>query len=512
MQCTRPTLRSESRRRGGRFGLLLIVAAAGCAPPAEADNPERRAKRFQRPQRALPVLAADRIGPPVEVEVRAIPQDPAAQARRRAAQHEALRRDFVNTYERHGRTDPRWDAAAHTALEAAARFFALSSGIGDEQVVAWKAARQAVAAGCDDPSIHYLIARFSYGECAVPLDDIRQAYDRAVFGVRRGKYPALKRAFTLQRAGYYRLVSGPFGPEPKQEAIAMMEEALGLFPEVWGELRDGADQRQTAYDLGMLLLDGYFQLIGDRRRSFEKVAAAIGNDVKDRSLLLILEGYSSQISAWEMQTQGTSLRGTDLQEAVTTRLVIAEKALTEAWQLAPTESIIPRIMLEVVTGLGQGRDQLELWFERAMRLNGDDYAACLSKLNYLEPRWYGSEAEMLAFGRACVKTGNWEARLPFILVEAHERLSAIVTAAEAYDARPYVWQDIQAVYGPYLALHPTSQYDRSNYARLAGFCQQHGEALRLFDELGDDYWRSTFGSENEYRRLRERTRQRAARK
>jgi hypothetical protein len=166
-------------------------------------------------------------------------------------------------------------------------------------------------------------------------------------------------------------------------------------------------------------------------------------------------------------------------------------------------------MIEIEKGQGRGRERMETWFARALKQDGDDYFACRAKLEYLEPRWYGSEAEMLAFGRACRDTKNWEGRLPFILVEAHRRLARISLSrvppdriAEGYYARPYVWNDIRSVYEPFLALHPESRYDKSCYARLAALCCQYALADRLFEELGDQWWHSVFAGGAEYPYLR----------
>jgi hypothetical protein len=78
-----------------------------------------------------------------------------------------------------------------------------------------------------------------------------------------------------------------------------------------------------------------------------------------------------------------------------------ERSNPNAWQLNPEDSRIADKMLEVELGQGEGRDRLELWFDRAMALNTNDYKACSTKLNYLMPKWYGSTKDMLQFGPEC---------------------------------------------------------------------------------------------------------------
>ena len=62
---------------------------------------------------------------------------------------------------------------------------------------------------------------------------------------------------------------------------------------------------------------------------------------------------------------------------------------------------------------------MELWFDRAMELDPNDYDACYYKLYYLEPKWYGSVKDMLDFGRECVDSKVWGGRVPLVLTDAH---------------------------------------------------------------------------------------------
>ena len=66
-----------------------------------------------------------------------------------------------------------------------------------------------------------------------------------------------------------------------------------------------------------------------------------------------------------------------------------------------------------------------------------DYKRCLRALNpnfpargevtvqgwYLQLKWYGSAAEVIAFGRECVTSKEWKDRVPLILWEAHRMLA-----------------------------------------------------------------------------------------
>src|SRR5208283_2826942 len=85
-------------------------------------------------------------------------------------------------------------------------------------------------------------------------------------------------------------------------------------------------------------------------------------------------------------------------ELFRTRLAESEKALIRAWALDPKNPQVPTLMIQVAEGQQKKRPEMELWFERAMQLDPNNYEACHSKLHYLYPQWYGSRDDMIAFG------------------------------------------------------------------------------------------------------------------
>src|SRR6185503_19500901 len=88
------------------------------------------------------------------------------------------------------------------------------------------------------------------------------------------------------------------------------------------------------------------------------------------------------------------------------RLAEARKFVEAAWKTAPTNAAIPNAMLQVAVGQQWARSEMEQWFKRAMDLDPKNYRACDIKLGYLQPKWYGSAEDMVAFGRECL-TNNW---------------------------------------------------------------------------------------------------------
>jgi hypothetical protein len=171
------------------------------------------------------------------------------------------------------------------------------------------------------------------------------------------------------------------------------------------------------------------------------------------------------------------------------RLAKADKALESAWQLDPTNAYAAEQMISVELGQGQGRDRMELWFNRAMKADPDDYDACVSKLDYLEPKWYGSADEMLKFGRQCVAAGNWDAGIPYILVAAHLGLSQYIQGDGNQDGEaiyfknnPGAWDEIWAVYEELSKHRPLSNFRKLQFARIAAYTNHWKEANQILDE------------------------------
>jgi hypothetical protein len=161
--------------------------------------------------------------------------------------------------------------------------------------------------------------------------------------------------------------------------------------------------------------------------------------------------------------------------------------LETAWKLNPSDRRIPLKMLTVELGQGKGRPTMERWFTRAMTLETNDYEACRSKLIYLEPKWYGSPEEMLAFGRECVASTKWGGKVPLILLDAHYTLSGYLPKANrgTYWKQPSVWNDVKSSFEKFFELNPQAVSWRHNYAFYAYACEQWDDFNKQLPLLGE---------------------------
>lgn len=185
-------------------------------------------------------------------------------------------------------------------------------------------------------------------------------------------------------------------------------------------------------------------------------------------------------------------------------LAKAEKALTKAWQMNSNSAGTAYLMMQVELGQGQGRARMETWFGRAMGLAPNYYDAAKLMSFYLEPRWYGSDSEALAFGRSCVASTNWGGQVPLILAQLHHSLARYhQTTNAAYWHRPQVWRDVRSSYERFFALNPDAVGWRHDYAKDAYDCGQPAiflQQTKLFT-FGTNH--AFFGGEEKFEEMLE---------
>lgn len=194
------------------------------------------------------------------------------------------------------------------------------------------------------------------------------------------------------------------------------------------------------------------------------------NENREPYMAPLIKGDYFIASAWQWRGNSYADKVTTLQwKMFGSKLEQAQTALEEAWGLDPQRPVIPNLMLIVELGQGKGRDRMELWFQRAMALDKTNYFACCEKLLYLEPKWYGSAPQMLAFGHECLESTNWGGSIPLIMVAAHRANVnyLAVSARAAYWRQPAVWSDVKAAFSKYFQTNPDDSQEHQRYAALA---------------------------------------------
>ncbi len=409
---------------------------------------------------------------------------------------------LAGDYEKVGRRNPSWDKKV---LETLSLFAQSRSRKGDAQQLSAgfeKAVKEAIAAGCDDPLINYLHARFAAGVAARASKEGAQVHVHAAEGLERSKYAEVRKFYGCLRAAEALRSASKSQTNTPPEVHQFRRSALNHLVAVLNDKRTPIEE----------VHDACRELMGEverNKKQLEEFYFAIEKPLfanwPQEALALLIKGNFYIKHAWKA-------RGKDYADKVTEegwklffeRLTEAEKALEKAWSLDPTIEQIALSMMTVELGQGKGRERMEMWFDRAMRLNSNSFSACSHKLYYLEPKWHGSPEAMLKFGRECVNSAEWGGRVPMILAEAHYSLASYLPAKERkekeYWKRPGVWKDVKASFDKFFEKYPDALGYRHNYARYAYWCEQWDDLnkqLGLMGPVNYDY----FGGKMEFEKM-----------
>jgi tetratricopeptide (TPR) repeat protein len=458
-------------------------------------------------------------------KVPAVPQDAVAQKKLRDQWLAYHRHGTLEAYDKVGKKDPKWDFAARKGLDALAEYWAAPYRSEEARRKAHDLLQEVVDLGCPDPLVGYAAARLQPDGPA--KSTARVANAAAALAV--SKYPAAYRAHARNNMVAATL-SGAGGdvsqlpPELKKLAREFLDGAVDLFPEVLltapmlappvpasPDAPPALDRVAVAdlLEIARVVLDGYARLEGDRKVGFDRITAKLGKDPTFRPALLLIEGQFLVGYAWDARGFGPAAVKEDDAKLFKERLTKAEEVLSEGWKESADQPAGPTLMLSVVKGLGHDRAKAWTWFDRAMKADGDNLRACQQMADLLHPKWGGTDAELLAFGLACLRTANWDARLPTVLASAHRELARSLEYPADHYHKPQVWNDVQAVYEGILKKEPTSGSTRAMYAWWAYQCGQYKKAVELFDKVDENDWPAAFLSKDDFLLARVDARRRA---
>jgi len=472
-------------------GGMFVLRAASSRPLAQASAtpPVVLATTTAPPTGKVPAPATapvvTTVRPPTAPDRSPLPDDSRADIKPSAVttQRQAwLNRTLLGDYERIGRKGERWEADAREILRLTAESW--TNRYRDLATIN-TIHKRAELAGCKEPVVGYAASRL-WGN-----QGWRQ--DLTAERMQNSGYHPMHRCLAQIRASHYFGANGN-GEEARHQALKLIPEATA----------DREVPVSIVLEMCELLEESFMRVQKDRKIGFDKIEAELAKSRPESSILYTYRGSFNTRYAWDARGGGYANTVTeDGWRLFGQRLQAAKAALDKAWQLDPANSEAPRAMLSVELGQGRAREDMELWFKRAMTADPDNYDACKAKLYYLEPKWHGSPAAMLEFGRECLKTGNYKARLPLVLADAHEAISVYQDNADAYFTQPGVWKDIQAAYEPYLKAFPKASFDRSKYVFLACRAQQWEAAHQQFGLLGEDVQLNVFGGRERYDQLRQ---------
>jgi hypothetical protein len=167
--------------------------------------------------------------------------------------------------------------------------------------------------------------------------------------------------------------------------------------------------------------------------------------------------------------------------------------------LGSTDPLIARVMTTVGKGLHHDRAELDEWFQIGTRLDPGNLVWYSAKLDWLRPGWYGSNDDVLEFGRSLRLTAPWGIRAPMIFLDALDVVAGPQPEAARFWRQGSVCDDVQSLYEDFLGRYPDASADRTRYAMRLADCGRWKDADRQFKLLGPDRARvGVFGGQAKY--------------
>lgn len=406
----------------------------------------------------------------------------------------------VGAYDHAGFNGAAWDDPARQCLKEFARSRAgdISSNGSWGEIISTNAAA-AVNAGCQDPLVNYLFIKFSMSQTN-SKEAFAAAFCKTERQMNTSSYPPIRKFYAAARALdqlYY-----TYGTNSSTQADRN-EMLVNLFGATADALADKTMPAREAYEVAELALHLSSGSENNHTQFYQEIEKPFFKNWPNAYTTWLLKGRYFIDAAWKARGGGYANEVTaEGWLGFSNNLAIAQDALEHAWKLDPKQSDIADEMITVTLGQGGGRDRMELWFNRAMTANTNDYTACYKKLYYLEPKWYGSDEEELAFGRECIQSAKWGGRVPLILVDAHVDINSRneVSARMSYWKQPGVWEDVQAAYERFFALNPNETGYYHNYAWYAYHAEQWGKLNELIPKLGPVNY-DFFGGKEEFDKM-----------
>ena len=285
---------------------------------------------------------------------------------------------------------------------------------------------------------------------------------------------------------------------PASPEVAAIPAYIAAWGKGYRELIQAKWPHDLLYDEGACLLCKLQNDESSLNLAIAEIDRSYNEADPENPVRIALDGTYFTDAAW-------CARGSDWAGKVTDqgwklfaeRLAKADTILEAGFAKYPQEGEMAVVMLTVELGQGQGRDRMEAWFQKAIKVNPDDYDAYSSKDYYLQPKWYGSIEDLLTFGQEAEKTDRWDSMIATILTKG---LAIDADNDDSVYKRDDVWPAVEKNYREFLRRYPKSVGIRTYFAKHAYDGGHLDIAREQFKILGPD-WDPTAIDGNTYGRI-----------
>lgn len=390
------------------------------------------------------------------------------------------RSSTVEDYRRIGKKNPAWDTLAEDALDEFAKVISQSQA-GKLSDAEWEnlrgrvgeAAQKAIDAGCDDPLVRYVHAHYvTAANTNSTTQVIMEAYGAAADALAASEYHSLRKAYALWRASEAFTNHHPREERVPARNVFFIRGSINCLCE---GLFDTAMPPTLAASTAKSIFDAYEGSPSTHADFYKSLLPTLERNWRDHAFAHHLIGRIHVAKAWDARGSGFADTVTEQGwKGFNEHLEKANLYLRRAWVMNTNDAAIPNEMLTIATGFNFARPEMEIWFERAMRIDTNNYQAVWSKSWYLQPRWHGDEDDALEFAREVVANPKWGGETPLVLPRLHASLRAYYNIdPKKYYSDPAVWADIQSAYKKFFGQNPDADAHRHDYARDAYRCGQY---------------------------------------
>lgn len=182
------------------------------------------------------------------------------------------------------------------------------------------------------------------------------------------------------------------------------------------------------------------------------------------------------------------------------RIRVAQKYLLKAYELDPTDPAVPVEMIHVAKvhpDTSGSTDAMEEWFQKAIASDPTDLKAYRSKLNLLQPRWGGSFAKELAFGRETLKNAPENSMAPWVLIKAHWHIHE-KDKSRNYFRKSKIWGEMKETFTELEKRFPESIKIQNWFARTAYLAGDFKTAKTEFSKIGDNWHREVWDNREDF--------------
>jgi tetratricopeptide (TPR) repeat protein len=176
------------------------------------------------------------------------------------------------------------------------------------------------------------------------------------------------------------------------------------------------------------------------------------------------------------------------------RLELSRDYLERAYELNPTDAVVPAKLITVARGIGYDYDEMEKQFQRAIKADKTEFSAYDQKLLYLMPKWNGTKQEMFSFARESAANALPNSIISRVLAKAHWEMYSWSDDRKYFINNPGAYEETKNAYQKILNFFPDSIEAHNWLARTAYLAEDYDMAGKEFEAIGNNWLPNCWGN------------------